>query len=137
MALVFLGLTMTSCSDKPVLPTQLPPDIQAFVKQHFPTQNIAFANKDLTITGWEYDVVLADGTQIDFDTSHQWDQIDCKLAAVPATLVPAPIATSVQANFQGVPIVKIDKTWNGYEVELANDIELQFNEAGALTQLDD
>ena len=70
---IFLGIfalvvLMTGCTDKPVVPAQLPPQITAFMQQNFPGQTISFATKDLEITGWQYDVVLADGTQIDFDT---------------------------------------------------------------------
>ena len=39
-------LVMTSCDDKPVAPTELPQEVQTFIKQHFPTQTITFAQKD-------------------------------------------------------------------------------------------
>ena len=77
-----LVLLMTACSDKPVMPAQLPQDITAFVMQSFPGRAISFANKDLEITGWQYDVVLVDGTQIDFDTDHMWDKIQCPITNV-------------------------------------------------------
>ena len=133
-----LVLLMTSCSDRPVAPAQLPGVITAFIQQNFPNQAITFAQKDLEITGWQYDVVLADGTQIEFDTDQMWDKIQCPMTnPVPAVLIPAPIMSYLQGNFPGVMIQKIDKDSFGYEVELANGLELKFNQAGALMEMDD
>lgn len=133
-----LVLLMTSCSDRPVAPAQLPGAITAFIQQNFPNQAITFAQKDLEITGWQYDVVLADGTQIEFDTDQMWDKIQCPMTnPVPAVLIPAPIISYLQGNFPGVMIQKIDKDSFGYEVELANGLELKFNQAGALMEMDD
>ena len=132
-----LVLLMTGCSDKPVVPAQLPTEITTFIQQNFPGQTISFATKDLEITGWQYDVVLADGTQIDFDTDMMWDKIQCTMGnPVPTALIPAPIATHLRTNFPDALVLKIDKDNNGYEVELANGLELKFNQQGALMELD-
>ena len=134
----FVGmLFLVSCGDKAVAPTQLPPEIQSFVQQTFPGQAITFANKDRELFGSKYEVVLADGTQIDFDSDNTWDKIESRTNPVPAALIPAPIATYVSTNFAAVPIVKIDKERYGYEIELANDLELKFNQQGALMEVDD
>ncbi len=133
-----LCLLMTSCNDRPVAPAELPAPITAFIQQNFPGQAITFAQKDLEIMGWQYDVVLADGTQIEFDTDRVWDKIKCPMTnPVPAALIPAPIMTYLQGNFPGVMVLKIDKDGSGYEVELANGLELKFNQAGALMEMDD
>lgn len=133
-----LVLLMTSCSDRPVAPAQLPGAITAFIQQNFPNQAITFAQKDLEITGWQYDVVLADGTQIEFDTDQMWDKIQCPMTnPVPAVLIPAPIISYLRGNFPGVMIQKIDKDSFGYEVALANGLELKFNQQGALMEMDD
>jgi len=131
-------LLMTACSDKPVTPEQLPAPIKAFLQQNFPGQTISFAKKDLEGFGYQYDVVLADGTQIDFDTDDVWDKVACTLAnPVPTALIPAPIVAHIQANFPDAMITKIDKEHYGYEVELANGLELKFNKQGVLTEMDD
>lgn len=135
---VALVLLMTACSDKPVMPAQLPVDITAFIQQNFPGQTISFAKKDLEITGWQYNVVLADGTQIDFDTDHMWDKIQCAMTtSMPTALVPAPILAHLQTNFPGAMILKIDKERYGYEIELTNGLEMKFNNQGALMEVDD
>ena len=133
-----LVLLMTGCSDRPVLPAQLPMPIKTFIQQYFPGQNITFAKRDLEITGWQYDVMLADGTQIDFDTDYEWDKIETPFTSpVPTALIPPPIAAVLRANYPDAMITKIDKDFNGYDVDLANGLELKFNKQGALIDMDD
>ena len=128
---------MVACSDKPVAPTQLPQEIQSFVQQTFPGQAITYAVKDWEMFGYKYDVVLADGTQIEFDSDNLWDKVESRINPVPTTMIPPPVMTYVQTNFPAVAIVKIDKERYGYDVELANDLELKFNHQGALMEMDD
>lgn len=138
LAILALILMMNACSDKPVTAEQVPAPIKAFIQQNFPGQTITYAEKDLELTGYKYDVFLADGTRIDFDTDDVWDKINCPLTnPVPTALIPAPIATFIQANYPDAMITKIDKENRGYEVDLANGLELKFNKQGALIEMDD
>ena len=130
-------LSLAACSDRPVAPTQLPPAIQTFVQQNFPNQAITYAEKDWELFGTKYDVMLADGTQLNFDTDNIWDKVESHMNPIPTQMVPAPIATYLGTNFPAVAIVKIDKERYGYEVELANGLEMKFNKQGALMEMDD
>lgn len=135
--LTLTTIILSSCDDRPVPPAQLPAPIKAFAQQYFPNQTILFAQKDIVFFGSEYEIHLADGTQVNFDRSNEWDKVNCQMAAVPTALIPAPIATYCTTNFPGVIITKIDKEHYGYEIELANDMELKFTEQGALISMDD
>ena len=133
-----LVLLMTGCSDKPVIPEQLPAPVKSFIQQTYPGQTITFAQKDLELTGWKYEVFLADGTHVEFDTDDAWDKVESPMTQpVPVQLIPAPIATHLQTNFPGVFVTKIDKERNGYEIELATGVELKYNKQGALMEMDD
>ena len=133
-----LALLMPGCSDKPVAPEQLPEPIKAFIQQNFPGQTISYAEKDAELTGSKYDVVLNDGSRVEFDTDNVWDKIECPLTnPVPTALIPAPIVAHLQSQFPNALIVKIDRERNGYEVELANGLELKYNKQGVLTEVDD
>ena len=129
--------TLVSCDDIAVTPAQVPAEIQSFVQQNFPNQSITFAKKDIVFFGSKYDIVLADGTQIDFDRDNVWDKISCPMTPVPATLVPQPVTNYVNTNFPAAAILKVDKERYGYEVELANGLELKFNKQGMLMEMDD
>lgn len=137
IALFAMALLNSGCNDQPVAPAQLPATIQTFVQQNFPGQTISFAQKDLELFGYKYDVFLADGTQIEFDTDDVWDKIERQAQGVPMTLVPQNIATHVQTNFPSTFIAKIDKETFGYEVELSNGLEVKFNKQGVVTEVDD
>ena len=133
-----LALLMTACSDKPVAPEQLPATVSAFIQQKYPGEAITFAQKDLELTGWKYEVFMADGTHIEFDTDDMWDKIESPVGRpVPVDLIPAPIVTHLQTNYPGVLVNKIDKERNGFEIELANGFELKYNKQGVLMEMDD
>ena len=133
-----LVLLMTACSDKPVTAEQIPDPIKAFIEQNFPGQPITYAEKDFELGGSKYDVVLVDGSRVEFDADNVWDKIEGTMTnPVPTALIPAAIATHIQANFPDAMILKIDKEHDGYEIELANGLELKFNKQGALIEMDD
>jgi len=121
----------------PAAATQsLPQAITAFVKQKFPNATIVGVEPDYDNGGQEFDVYLSDGTQIDFDANNQWDQVE-SMKGVPAFFVPQAIATYVKSNYQGMAITKINKEYYGYEIELANGLDLIFDRSGRLMGMDD
>ena len=122
----------------PAAATQAVPEpVAAFVKQYFPNATIAGVEVDNEHGGMEYDIYLSDGTQIDFDANNQWDKVECHTKGVPAAIVPQAIATYVKSNYQNLAITKIDKDYNGYEIELANGLDLRFDNSGRFIGIDD
>ncbi len=117
--------------------TAVPDPVNAFIKQYFPDAAIARVETDTEHGGVEYDVYLNDGTEIDFDTSNRWDKVDCRTKPVPAALVPQAIANYVKSNYASMSIIKIDKDFNGYDIELSNGLDLEFDGAGRFMRIDD
>lgn len=130
-------MMLVGCGEKSISPTELPQEIQTFVKQNFANSTITFAKKDPGLFGSEYGVTLNDGTMISFENDTEWDKISSATTPIPINLVPAPIATYIGANFANVAIKKIEKEKDGYEVELANGLELKFDQQGTLMDMDD
>ena len=118
-------------------PQAVPEAVNAFVQQYFAGATIVNVDADSEYGGVEYDVILNDGTEIEFDRNNQWDNVDCHVKAVPAALVPQAIANYVNTNYQAVPITKIDKDAYGYEIELANGLDLKFDTSGRFLGIDD
>ena len=114
----------------------LPDPITTFIKQNFPNATITGVEPDQDHGGLEYDVYLNDGTELDFDANNQWETIECRAKAVPATFIPKAIATYVKGNYQ-LPIVKIHKEHFGYEIELSNGLDLNFDHSGQFMGMDD
>ena len=139
VALLCMLLQSVTClADDKIIPVeQLPASAKTFVKKYFPQATIEYATKDTEFMGTTYEVRLSDGTEVDFDKKGNWDNVDCKTKAVPASLVPAAIAQYVKAHYPNTVIVKIDKERSGYEIELSNDLDLKFNSKGKLIGIDD
>lgn len=133
-------LTITgiiSCKDSIITADRLPDAARSFINEYFAENTISYIKKDRGLANISYEVVLQDGTEIEFDKSGNWDSIDCKRNAVPAGLVPDAISEYVQVNFPGQLIVKIDKEAFGYEIELSSDLELKFDKNGKMLEIDD
>ena len=114
----------------------LPASITAFIKQRFPNASIVGVEPDYDNGGLEYDVYLNDGTKIDFDANNQWDQVE-SMKGVPAFFVPKAIANYVRGSYQNLAITKINKEYHGYEIELANGLDLNFDRSGRFLGMDD
>lgn len=137
LAALFTSATFVSCKNVIITVDKLPSAAQSFIKEHFPGSTVSYVKKDSEFAKSTYEVVFQDGTEVEFDAKGQWDNVDCRKAAVPAALVPAAIAEYVQNNFPGQVIVKIDKERYGFEIELLNDLELKFDKNGKMIRVDD
>jgi len=115
----------------------VPEAINAFVKQYFPNATIAGVEPDNDHGGVEYDVHLNDGTEVDFDANNQWETIESRAKGVPAAFIPQAIATYVKSNYQNMAVAKIHKEHYGYEIELTNGLELNFDQSGQFMGMDD
>lgn len=126
---------MWSCSDDDEVITDksLPAEAKAFLSSYFPSETIYSATKDHD----EYDVVLSDGTEVNFYKSGEWksvDAIDGK--TIPSGYYPSQIDDYVKENFEGNGINGIEKEKRGYEVELVTGVDVLFSQTGEYLGLD-
>jgi hypothetical protein len=133
LLLSVIALNVYASTDRPVSFAQLPQKAQQFINKHFSSVGFLSAKQD----DGEYEVVLKDGTKIDFTLQGDWKEVDCHVTAVPAAIVPATIAQYVKTNFPNNIITKIEKNYNGYDIELETDLELKFDKSGKFLYADD
>ena len=131
---LFIGIALanTSCNnDKKAL------FINTFVKTYFPDTEVIANIKD----GLDCDVTLSDYTQIGFDGNLfgklDWDEVDCRHASLSTTLVPVEIANYVNRIHESQSIVKIAKDNRGWDIELSNGIEIEFDKRFNVVDFDD
>ena len=136
-AALFITASSASCKDVIITSGQLPAAAQSFIKEYFPKSAVSYAKKDVELMKTTYEIMLQDGSELEFDSKGQWDKVDCKRSAVPAALIPGAIAAYVESNFPGQVIVKIDKEPYGHEIEFLSDLELKFDKNGQLLNVDD
>lgn len=124
--------TMAFCTK-----TDSNPKIESFVNTYFPQATIAATVPD----GREFDVMLSDNTKLEFDRKVEWKEIDCEHSTiytfVPSALVPQQITDYVSQKYpENTTIVKISKDGRNWDIELNNDIEIEFNKNFEVIDID-
>lgn len=120
----------------PIQVNQLPTQARQMLKTHFNSSRVALVTKEREGLGWSYEVTFSNGDQVEFDKSGQWTDLDCKRSQVPLRLVPPAVRRYVAANYRGARVIKLSRDRKGFEAELSNRIELEFDRQGRLTGID-
>lgn len=134
-ALAAVCMAVSGC-EKVIPAASLPQEVQTFIRTNFEGVAVSYAKS----SPGEYEVLLMDGSELEFNKNGQWKSVEMKHSAVPAcvlAMLPASILSYVEASFPGVPFEKVKKLRRGYKVELANDLELTFNGEGVFKSIDD
>ena len=141
-----MGVVMTTVAavaatfadnDKQIKYEALPAKARAFITEFFPNEQVAYAIEDKEHAHTEYEVVMASGMKIEFDNKGEWIEVDCKYTSVPEAIVPSKIGDYVKKNYPASKILEISKEYNGWEVTITGGVELTFDNAYRLTEVDD
>ena len=123
-------------NDKPIAINALPVKAQTLLNNHFNGQKVMLATIESGIINRSYDVVLQNGTKLEFDKKGNLTEIDCKQGKVPALLIPQAIRNYLKENYPAQAVKKIEMNKNEYEVELANGLDLTFNKHFQVIDID-
>lgn len=123
-------------NDKPINVNELPAKAQTLLSKHFKGQKVMLATIESGVVSRSYDVVLRNGTKLEFDKKGNLTEIDCKQGIVPSQLIPQPIKNYLKENYRGETVRKIEWNKKEYEVELTNGIGLTFNKHFQLIDID-
>ena len=106
--------------------------------QHFSLEGVVSVWQDIERGKVEdYTVLFADGNEVEFDAKGEWEEVKSRNGAVSDKIVPAKIAKYVKSNYPNALIKKISKNSYKYEVELSNDLELEFKLNGKFVKVDE
>ena len=134
--MVSCNMVANADNDKPISVNALPAKAQTLLNNHFNGQKVMLATIDLGVVSRSYDVVLQNGTKLEFDKKGNLTEIDCKQGIVPALLIPQAIKNYLKDNYAGQSVKKIEMNKNEYEVELTNGLDLTFNKHFQLIDID-
>ena len=134
--MVSCNMVANAGNDKPISVNALPAKAQTLLSQHFNGQKVMLATIESGVVSRSYDVVLQNGTKLEFDKKGNLTEIDCKQATVPAKLIPQAIRNYLKENYPAQALKKIEMNKNEYEVELANGLDLTFNKHFQLIDID-
>ena len=123
-------------NDKPINVNELPAKAQTLLSRHFKGQKVMLATIESGVVSRSYDVVLRNGTKLEFDKKGNLTEIDCKQGIVPSQLIPQPIKNYLKENYPAQAVKKIEMNKKEYEVELTNGIDLTFNKHFQLIDID-
>ena len=131
-----LGVGLVACSDNDddwyeISSGQLPPKAQVFLETYWAGYAVSSMEMDGHGAGTTYEVTLTNGTEFEFDSTGLWVEIDAPMGmALPTGFIHPGIINFVSLNFPDQEINEISREYYGYEVELTNEVELNFNTNG-------
>ena len=134
--MVSCNMVANAGNNKPISVNALPAKVQTLLSQHFNDQKVMLATIESGVVSRSYDVVLQNGTKLEFDKKGNLTEADCKQDIVPAQLIPQAIRNYLKDNYAGLSVKKIEMNKNEYEVELVNGLDLTFNKHFQLIDID-
>ena len=84
-----------------------------------------------------YDVILTDGTNVEFNHKGEWKEIKRHGLPIPQAIIPEVIQDLIKKNYSSNKVVKIEKEIRDYEIKLDNGLEMTFDLKGNLIDIDD
>lgn len=117
---------------------ELPQVSRTFLSNYFNGNKVSHIkiDKDLFLVD-SYDVILTDGTSVEFNRDGEWKEVKSFQQNIPDTLIPAEIRQYVSQNYPGQKIMTVERGKRKVSVDLANGLELKFDLNGNLIDIDD
>lgn len=134
--MVSCNMVANAGNDKPISVNALPAKAQTLLNNHFNGQKVMLATIESGVVSRSYDVVLQNGTKMEFDKKGNLTEIDCKQGIVPVQLIPQAIKNYLKDYYAGQSVKKIEMNKNEYKVELTNGLDLTFNKHFQLIDID-
>ena len=138
LVLLLFAVSKASAQDKMLSFDALPGQAQAFVKKYFSVKDVAHVKMDTEyIFKKEYEVILKNGSKMEFDSDGLWKKVEMKAGAVPPQIIPAATSQYIQKSFPNTFVKEISRERKRYEVEISNGLDLEFSEDGKFIRIDD
>lgn len=114
----------------------MPLQANNFIETYFVTATVVKVEKDIRSLDEFYEVRLADGTQIDFNETGIWTEVDGNNKSIPTQFINENIVKYVTTNYTTTTIEGIDKKTYDFDVDLVNNTELRFDINGKFLGFD-
>ena len=144
IGIILIGLalmTNLACADNDKVTNninELPQVSRTFLNNYFNGNKVSHIkiDKDLFLID-SYDVILTDGTSVEFNRDGEWKEVKSFQQNIPDTLIPAEIKQYVNQNYPSQKIMTVERGKRKVSVDLANGLELEFDLNGNLIDIDD
>ena len=132
LAGLLLGFVISAKAQKKIETTELPKPAQEFLQKHFSKTTIESAQKDAEHGEKGYEVKLKDGTEVEFWKDGSYREVDGDDKPIPTDFIPASVKDYVAKNYPNEKITHIDYGHKDLDVDLTNDIDLEFTKDGKI-----
>lgn len=127
---------LASADDRPIKFDKLPEPARTFISVNFPDAKVSLTTMDDDVVRPDYEVVLADGTEIQFEHNGDLEKIEAR-KGVPKGLIPVRISEYLKLHYPDAFVIEYEVGKKTYEVKLSNRLELKFNSKFKLIEIDD
>ena len=141
---LLLVVAVTPCSaraifddDRPIEYKELPEAAKQFIDKHFSKDKVTSVILDEDLMSKEYKVIFESGAKVEFKGDGTWEDVKCRYDAVPRALGPDKIADYVKKHYPEAKITEINREHGEWEVKISGGLELTFNKAYKLIDIDD
>lgn len=136
----FALMTNLACADNDKVTNninELPQVSRTFLNNYFNGNKVSHIkiDKDLFLID-SYDVILTDGTSVEFNRDGEWKEVKSFQQNIPDTLIPAEIKQYVNQNYPNQKIMTVERGKRKVSIDLANGLELEFDLNGNLIDID-
>ena len=127
LCLLVIPSTLRADNERAITFGQLPLTVQQTINRHFSPRKVALIMMESNFLEKNYDVIFTTGEKAEFNGNGLWTKINCRHSAVPAALIPEPIATYLATHHRGKKVVKMARGKKSYEVTLENKKKVKLN----------
>lgn len=136
LVMLTLLATMSSCEKEELIPTiDLPVEITEYISTHFPNNPIVQSVLDQEGLTKTYEILLEGNFRLEFNNKYEVTDID-GLTQLPNSVIPQPILDYVAQNYPDNFIIGWELERTHQQVELNNNIELEFEMDGTFIRID-
>ena len=127
---LFLLGTLGATAQKKIETSELPKNALIFLEKHFNGIAIEKTKKDAEHGEKGYEVILKDGTEIEFWKDGSYREVDGKNKPIPTAFIAPSIVEYVKKNYPNEKITHIDYGHKDVDVDLTNGNDLEFDKNG-------
>ncbi|WP_264550976.1 PepSY-like domain-containing protein [Flavobacterium sp. N2038] len=129
--LIFI-LTLSVTAQKKIEISELPKESQQFLKQYFSHTSVDIAKKDAEHGEKGYEVILKDGTEVEFWKDGSYREVDGEDKPIPTGFISKEVKEYVSKHYPNEKITHIDYGHKDLDVDLTNNIDLEFTKDGKI-----
>ncbi len=129
---IFSIFSMALLADeRPSSYNALPAAAKKFLSQYFKNIDVAYVEEDRD----SFDVKLSNGIEVEFKKNGEWEKVESNYKkAIPTGFIPKAVLNSIKKQYPNASIIKIEKDWGGFDIDLDNRMELKVNNNGKIVK---